>query len=359
MAFNTLSAGPGVELSYIDSGAPASHQPYTTIVAIHGMCFSNLIFEKMLPVSFEKGTRFVALNRRHYPGSTEYSSEELGIVMSGGTEEQKDAELQARGVEIATFIDNLILKNNLSPMAQDNKDGGIILLGWSIGSAHALATIASAHALPSETRARLGAHIKSVIIYDPAPIVLGLPTPEQNWTPLLDTYVPEGLRLAAFGQWATGYFDHGDLAKRDLSSLSWVLPSASRIPTFFNIPAEKFAEVSRYGNDGFSDLLYMIHFMPQFKAVYRKVLNDPEMLNVFPSLKLALLVGEKSGAFAIAGMWAIEDDLKQSNGSKLKINLVSGINHFVRKNSRNLPIRELIMCSSGIGMTQKALSKGS
>ncbi|KAG6878161.1 hypothetical protein C0992_008538 [Termitomyces sp. T32_za158] len=300
----------------------------------------ELIFEKMLPVSFKKGTRFVALNRRHYPGSTEYSSEELGIVMNGGTEEQKDAELQARGIEIGMFIDNLILRNNLSPMTQDRKDGGIILLGWSVGSAIALATISSTHALPYDTRVRLGAHIKSVIVYgkyyffsnpsshgthdtytsDPAPIVLGLPTPDQNWTPLLDTYVPEGLRLAAFGQWVTGYYDHGDLAKRDLSTLSWVIPSASRIPTFFNIPAEKLAQVSRYGNDGFSDLPYMIHFMPQFQAVYRKVVNDPETLNVLPLLKPVLLVGEKSGAFAIAGMWAVEDDQKESSGSELKVN---------------------------------------
>ncbi|KAG6867682.1 hypothetical protein C0993_012450 [Termitomyces sp. T159_Od127] len=355
MAFNTLSAGPGVELSYIDSGAPVPHQAYTTIVAIHGMCFSNLIFEKMLPVSLKRGTRFVALNRRHYPGSTEYSSEELGIVMSGGTEEQKVAELQARGIEIATFIDNLILQNNLSPVTQDRKEGGIILLGWSLGSASALAAIASAHALPSETRARLGAHIKSVIIYDPAPIVLGLPTPDQNWTPFLDTYVPEGLRLAAFGQWVTGYFDHGDLAKRDPSTLSWVLPSASRIPTFFNIPAEKFAEISRYGNDGSSDLPYMIHFMPQLKSAYRKVLDDPEVLNIFPLLKLVLLVGEQSGAFAISGMWAVEDDQKKSNGSQSKIKLVNGANHFVRTTFRDFPFHKLITFSSGIGMIQQVL----
>ncbi|KAG5718709.1 hypothetical protein E4T56_gene16592 [Termitomyces sp. T112] len=329
MAFNTLSAGPGVELSYIDSGAPASKHVYTTIVAIHGMCFSNLIFEKMLPVASQKGSRFVALNRRHYPGSTEYSSQELSIVVNGGTDEQKDAELQARGAEISTFIDNLIQESNIPPISEDRKTGGIILLGWSLGSATALAAIASTHGLSSDARTRLGTRIKSVIFYDPAPIILGFPTPDQNWAPLVDNYIAEGLRLAAFGQWATGYFDHGDLAKRDLSALSWVLPSASRIPTFFNIPPKKYAEAARYGGDGFSDLPYMIHFVNQFKAAYRKVVNNPEILKILPDLTSVLLVGESSGAFAIAAMWAVEDDQEQVDGGKaLKIILIPGINHF-------------------------------
>ncbi|KAG5351270.1 hypothetical protein C0989_007164 [Termitomyces sp. Mn162] len=306
----------------------------------------ELIFEKMLPAASRKGTRFVALNRRHYPGSTAYSSHELGIAVSGGTDEQKDSEFKARGIEVATFIDHFIQQNNLPSIPEDGKAGGIILLGWSLGSAIALAAIANAYALSSDTRARLGAHIKSVIVYDPAPIVLGLPTPEQNWTPLLDTYVPEGLRLGAFGQWVTGYFDHGDLAKRDLSSLSWVLPSSSPIPTFFQIPAEKFAEAARYGSDGFSDLPYMVHFMAQFKAAYRKVINDPETLNIFPSLKPVLLVGEKSGAFAIAGMWAAEDDQKVVGGSQLKINLVTNINHFWHWDDPEAALEGFLSCAA-------------
>lgn len=41
MSFDTLVVNKsGVELSYTDSGAP-SKSPYTTMFAIHGMCFSN------------------------------------------------------------------------------------------------------------------------------------------------------------------------------------------------------------------------------------------------------------------------------------------------------------------------------
>ncbi|KAG6873149.1 hypothetical protein C0995_002302 [Termitomyces sp. Mi166 len=294
------------------------------------MCFSNLIFKKLLPVAQNKGARVVALNRRHYPGSTEYSAEELAIVVNGGTEAQKDAEFQTRGLEIATFIDNFIVQYNLPPISEDGKTGGIILLGWSLGSVQALATISSAHALSVDVRARLGAYKSDQLVQsDPHPILLGFPVPEQNWTPIMDTYIPQDLRLSAFGQWATGYFDHGDIAKRDLDALQWVLPSSNHVPTLFKIPPADRAEMECYGGDAFSDMPYMFHFSGQFKASYRKAINDPETLKIFPALRCVILAGEKSGAFAVAGMWAVEDDQKEAGGSThLAVNLVPGINHF-------------------------------
>ncbi|KAG6854503.1 hypothetical protein C0991_006105 [Blastosporella zonata] len=152
-----------------------------------------------------------------------------------------------------------------------------------------------------------------------------------NWTPLLDTYVPEALRLAVFGQWATSYFDHGDLTKRDIDALSWVVPSPNHVPTLFKMSDADRAEMQRYGGDGFSDLPYMIHFMSQFKASYRKAVYDPETVKIFPALKPIVLFGQKSGAFAIVGMWAVEDDQKEAHGeaSALKIKLIPDINHFV------------------------------
>ncbi|KAG6825948.1 hypothetical protein H0H92_001758, partial [Tricholoma furcatifolium] len=329
MSFKTLSAGPGIELSYLDSGTPSSSASvYTTIVAIHGMCFSNLIFERILPIACNKGARFVAPNRRQYPGSTPYSSEELDIVLTGATDVVKESQLQQRGMEMGRFIDELILTSGLPPISADKKSGGIILLGWSLGSALALATLASAHNLPAETQVRLGSYIRSVILYDPAPIILGLPTPEQNWTPFLDTYIPEHLRLAAFAQWSTGYFDHGDLKKRDPGALSWVLPAPHQVPTVF-LPRIKRTLCAADSMGLVISLTYMIHFVGQSKAAYRKVINDPETFKLFPNLKPVLLVGGCSGAFAIARLWAVEDDQKEmgSSSSSLTIRFVQGINH--------------------------------
>lgn len=124
-----------------------------------------MIFKKLLPVAQRKGARVVALNRRHYPGSTKYSAEELDVIFNGGTDVQKEAEFQARGLEFATFINNFIMQHNLPPISEDRKTGGIILLGWSFGSVAALATISNAHNLSIDGRARLGAYIRTVIAY--------------------------------------------------------------------------------------------------------------------------------------------------------------------------------------------------
>ncbi|KAG5651396.1 hypothetical protein H0H81_008778 [Sphagnurus paluster] len=330
MAFTTLAAGSGVELSYTDSGVPTeSRDSYTTIVAIHGMCFTNLIFERMKAVAYEKGIRIIAPNRRSFPGSTELSSEDFNVLMTGGTHEERDTMIQARGHEIATFIDTSIQTLNLCPISDDGQSGGIILLGWSLGAALALAAIAHSTTLPIEARGRLSKYIRSLVLYESAPIVLGLPTPEQNWAPLVDTSIPEALRLPAFGQWCTAYFDHGDLTKRDLNSLSWVLGSKRRVPTIYNIPEAQLKEMECYGPEAISDLPFLFHFAKQLEASYRKAFYDPEILEAFPKMKLTYITGDKTGAFGIAGLWALQDDEKEAGGKRpVDYRIIPGINHF-------------------------------
>ncbi|KAG6839796.1 hypothetical protein C0991_011599 [Blastosporella zonata] len=324
MAFNTLSAGRDVALSYIDSGEPSSTSAYTTIIAFHGLCYTNNIFQKLLPLARNKGSRFVALNRRNYPGSTPFSDEELALVLNGGGDAKKEAVHHARGLEFATFIDNFISKNNIHPISEDGKSGGIVLLGWSFGCTFALAAISSACALPVDVRARLGAHIRAVIAYDPFGIGLGLPTPPQKWNPLLDPHIPDAHRLALFNLWVGGYFDHGDISKRDADGLSWVYPSLDHIPTAFRMSLAQREDVTCFGEVGFSDLQYAVHFTEQFKASYSKVAYDPETLKIFPALKSLALFGEMSGGFAITCLWAIEDELKEKGASALKVKSIPG-----------------------------------
>ena len=107
--------------------------------------------------------RFVALNRRNYPGTTPYSEEEINALVNG-TKEQKDAWHRDRGHEVGIFIHNLISKENIPPISADRETGGIILLGWSAGAGDANATIAHANTLPSDIRSHLALYIRSVII---------------------------------------------------------------------------------------------------------------------------------------------------------------------------------------------------
>ncbi|KAF5388381.1 hypothetical protein D9615_000796 [Tricholomella constricta] len=330
MTFDTLPAGPGVELSYVDSGAPYyASSVYTTIVAIHGLCFTNLIFQQLLSIARQKGVRFVAPNRRSYPGSTSFSPEEIDLIINGGTEEAKDAEMQSIGHQIAIFLDNFIQKFNIPPISKDGKSGGIIFLGWSLGCTFTLATLANTLTLPLAVRNRLASRIRSVVLYDPAPSILGLPSPEENWAPLVDTTIPEDLRLQAFGHWVTSYFDHGDLSKRDPALLSWIIPSVNRVPTIYSMPEAKLKEMTLFGPDALPDLLMLINFESQIRAAYRKACYNSTVLDAFPNVTYTVLTSNTTAAFGPSGMWAMQDDEKQFGGKRPVIyKLIPNINHF-------------------------------
>ncbi len=366
-----VNSTTGVHLAYLDTGAPAHTSSYTTIFAIHGMVFTNrgylrliptfvsdaqcptVIFQKVMSVASSNGVRFVAIQRRPFPGSTPFTDEELNVTLTGGSgDEERDFEIEMRGHEIASFVDIFIQNHNLPRVSDDGKSGGASLLGWSVGGAYVVAAIASTETLPVDVQTRLGAYVRSMIVYgsfsastsgfrslhshrvsEAAPLVLGLPTPSQNWAPLVDTTMPEDLRLPAFGQWCTGYFDHGNItlsSAHDLDSLSWILTTPEYVPTFYKIPVEELDRITRYGSDAATDLPFLFFFANQLNAVYRKAFNDEGMGAIFPLLRRSFLCGDKTGAFGVSGLWAVQDDqLDNGMGTTVDYKLVPGGNHFV------------------------------
>lgn len=107
--------------------------------------------------------RFVAVNRRDYPGSTPLSADEIGVLNSG-TDDQKADFLKARGVEFATFVDLFAEKNSLPPISADGSTGGFAILGWSLGCSFALASVAAIDALPAPAQARWKDGMRSLIL---------------------------------------------------------------------------------------------------------------------------------------------------------------------------------------------------
>ncbi|ESK92030.1 hypothetical protein Moror_10314 [Moniliophthora roreri MCA 2997] len=333
MAFSAILVdnASGVELSYLDSGAP-SYSPYTTIFAVHGMIFTSAIFSKVIDIAASNDIRFVAINRRAFPGSTSYTPEELRVVTNpSSTQSEKDAFMEARGHEIAIFIDTFIQKFDLPPLSADGMSGGVAILGWSIGSSHAAAAVASSSTLPSDIRARLSRYLRSLIFYEAAPMIIGLPPPPQSWLPLTDEQIPRESRLLAFAQWATSFFDHGDLSTRNLDQLSWVVASPNHIPTFFTFGADVLKTVATFDDlVAGVDVPYTHHFSNQLSTVYRKAFFSREIADIFPHLKRSILCGDKTGAFGIAGLWAVQDDETVFGGwTRIEYKLAEGINHFI------------------------------
>jgi hypothetical protein len=86
-----------------------------------------------------------------------------------------------------------------------------------------------------------------------------------------------------------------------------------------------------FGADAQMDMPFLYFFGPQLKASYRTALHSRETAEIFPHMKTSILCGNETCGFAIAAIWAAEDDEKANPGYKpVTYKVVEGANHFVR-----------------------------
>ncbi|KAK0244791.1 hypothetical protein EDD85DRAFT_212632 [Armillaria nabsnona] len=138
---------------------------------------------------------------------------------------------------------------------------------------------------------------------------------------------PRCQRIFVYRGSASGARDHADIVGQDLDKLSWVLASPSRTPTFFHgLPLS----IQRYGEDAATDLPFFFFFSKQILTAYRKAFFDA---GVFPSMKRALVCGDRMCTFGIVGVWAVQDGekvLRTADARAVKYRIIPGANHFVR-----------------------------
>jgi pimeloyl-ACP methyl ester carboxylesterase len=317
----------GTELFYTDSGPPASRS-YVTFFAVHGLGFDQGIFQKVQALMPTSGARFIAINRRDYPQSTPYSAAEIHVI-TNGTDADRTQFSTARGVELLTFVSQFILQNALPQISNDGSSGGVVLIGWSLGNPLPIAAVANIDKVPSTMQTQLAAYMRGLIMQEPAPNILGLPTPAQNWAPLIDTSFPAEDQIPMFNIWVTSYFQHGDLSTRALNQLSWVVPAVFRPPSIFNMTASQFDSIVLNGTNVVNDLLSVLNFGPQLLLNYRQSNFNTTIRKLLPKMKNSLECGDVSLAFSIAAFWDVEDDNEAAGGGFVSFDLVHGVNHFI------------------------------
>lgn len=169
--------------------------------------------------------------------------------------------------------------------------------------------------------------------------------------------MPENIRLPAFGQWVTAYFDHGDLSTHDLDQLSWVLSSQSHVPTVYNIPVQQWNTMVRLGDDAATDLPFLGTFQNQLSRTYQKAFFDTSIAGIFPNMKRSYLVGDKTAAFAFAGLWAVQNDVKTLGGViPINFKMLEGTNHFVRTVTFLAPFTSDVCTQAHWDVPEKALA---
>ena len=127
------------------------------------------IFTPLLPHAHAQNARVVAVNRRDYPGTRPYPPEERALLEK--TKETGAVELALefvmnRGREVLAFLAELVRRDGI-PLADVRANaGGIVLVGWSLGTVWMNAALAALNAGSDDTLdVDLSKYLRRVIIY--------------------------------------------------------------------------------------------------------------------------------------------------------------------------------------------------
>lgn len=137
----------------MDSGPVPNSMTYTTVILIHGAAVNGQTFERLHPLAASHNLRTVALNRTEYPGSARYTDTEMEELRHGDTKF-----LKRTAVRIAFFIAAYIQETGIP------EEGGVVVVGWSIGTVSAMAPFSFPEAVPLETYDLLDRYVKRLVL---------------------------------------------------------------------------------------------------------------------------------------------------------------------------------------------------
>jgi hypothetical protein len=73
--------------------------------------------------------------------------------------------MERRATELATFLLWLVDEHRIPSLSRNRAHGGVVLLGWGVGAATALALLGQTDTLPQGTIRRLEHYLKRILAY--------------------------------------------------------------------------------------------------------------------------------------------------------------------------------------------------
>ncbi|KAI1789098.1 hypothetical protein LXA43DRAFT_595792 [Ganoderma leucocontextum] len=228
---------------FCDSGAPEGSTDYTTLVIIHGLGWHSGVFTKLIPLVHAQNARLVLVNRRDYPGATPYSPVERAHLFTAALEATTDVAaarpkvvtiMKEGAIDVFKLLARFIADNHVPPAQPQANSGGIVLVGWSLGTAWLTALLASVPPLSADA-VDLTEYVRRIVFYDPPYLALGFPPIDGGYQPFVDSSIPPEHVVEAFNVWVSGFIGHGETK----DTLELGKPPSSLRSTFKTLTAEE------------------------------------------------------------------------------------------------------------------------
>lgn len=169
-----------IQLSYTDSGPVPGSNNYTTVIIMHGSAFNcskypcfpqHLLcivteghpqggFEKLHSFAPKHNMRTILLQRRDYPGSTKFTDDELDDLKNG-----RKSFIDRLAIQLGYFCRHLISDLGIPKVNPKDRSGGITIMGWSFGTATAMALFSDPAIIPNELYKNLERYVKDLVLY--------------------------------------------------------------------------------------------------------------------------------------------------------------------------------------------------
>jgi len=330
----SISVGNNVDLYYDDSG-PVAGGSYTTLVCVHGMGFRGSVFRPLFPIAAEHGFRIVALYRRGYPppGKTDSNSDDA-FQFGDAVDRQREI-LSTQGQQFATFLERFISKSGIPPA--QNGNGGIAVLGWSLGTLAVAAWLGNLDKVPSETLATLDKYVHTVILQEASTTVFGFVNPgPEIYDISLWSETDSVKRVNLFKDWCAAYYDHVDSNSGDITKIEFNKYSDEFKPSFSDAPTDELNKTIT--DEGFNYDIPSLFLHPEVsKEMTQRALFNKEWAEKYlPHLRVRCTYGGQTSGILVWCNWqlqkAIDDPAGTFGGEKardLRVTSTEKGNHLV------------------------------
>jgi hypothetical protein len=116
-------------------------------------------FEHLHEYAHNYNLHLIILNRREYRGSTKHSDAELQDLFQGS-----QAALDMTAVLISEFL-LYVIDIGIPSISPGRTDGGIVVLGWSMGNATALAPFSNSSLVTAAQASKLQEYVNHLVLY--------------------------------------------------------------------------------------------------------------------------------------------------------------------------------------------------